>query len=75
MKKSLHIYYDKEADFLEISLGKLAHGCFRDVGKGISERVDEKTGKVVGVAILGFRKRIDMPNTIDISLPFDVSIQ
>ena len=74
-EKKLHIYYDGEADFLEISLGKLSPGYFRDIGEGISERIDEKTGKVVGVAVMNFRKRIDTPHPLNLSLPFDVSLQ
>lgn len=53
----MNIYYDKEGDFLEIELENRRKGYFIDVGEGISKRADEKTGKVIGIAILSFKKR------------------
>ena len=55
----MNLYYDEEGDFLEINVGEFTKGFFRDVGKGISERIDEKTGKVTGIAIMGFKKRTE----------------
>jgi len=59
MKKNMEMYYDKEGDFLEIVLGSQRKGRMKNVGKGIFHRIDEKTGKVVGVAIFSFRKRVE----------------
>ena len=72
MKGQMQLYYDEEGDFLEINIGKYTEGHFRDVGEGISERIDEKTGKVTGISILSFKKRsgkgkIDLPVNIEIS--------
>ena len=73
MKGPMNVYYDEEGDFLEINVGEYTEGYFRDVGEGISERVDEKTGKVTGISILSFKRRskkdmkIDLPVNIEIS--------
>lgn len=74
MKGKMHIYYDEEADFLEINIGKYTDGYFRDVGEGISERVDQKTGKVTGIAIMGFRKKAGRLKDIEISLPINIEM-
>ena len=67
MKAEMMIHYDEEADFLEINLGKYTEGYFRDIAPGISERIDEKTGKVTGIAILNFRKRAGKDKNITVS--------
>ena len=72
MKDNLNIYYDEEGDFLEINLGKMAKGFFREIGDGIAERIDEKTGRITGIAILSFNKRMKKEKNVNISLPFKV---
>jgi len=74
MKGNLNIYYDEEADFLEINIGDYTEGYFRDVGEGISERIDEKTGKITGIAILSFRKRTEKTKDLKISLPLKIEL-
>lgn len=70
----MNIYYDEEGDFLEINIGKYTEGYFRDMGKGISERIDEKTGKVTGIAILDFKKRTENLKELKISLPVKIEL-
>lgn len=53
----LHLWYDKEGDFLEIRIGKPVRGIYQPVGNECFERVDKKTGKVVGFAVFNFTKR------------------
>lgn len=74
MKGKMHIYYDKEGDFLEINVGKYTKGYFHDIGEGIAERIDEKTGKVTGIAILSFQKRMEKMKDIKINLPISIEI-
>ena len=74
MKKHTSIYYDEEGDFLEIHTGKYTKGFFRDVGEGIAERIDEKTGKVTGIAILGFKQRMRKLKGMKIDLPMRINI-
>ncbi|MBI4154538.1 DUF2283 domain-containing protein [Candidatus Woesearchaeota archaeon] len=74
MKGNMNIYYDKEADFLEINIGDYTEGYFRDLGEGISERIDEKTGKVTGIAIMSFKKRTEKLKDLKIALPIKIEI-
>jgi len=74
MKGQMHIYYDAEGDFLEINVGKYTKGYFKDVAEGIAERIDEKTGKITGIAILGFKKRTQQMKDVKIDLPIKLEI-
>ena len=73
MKGQLHIYYDEEGDFLELHVGRFTKGYFRDAAPGIAHRVDEKTGKVTGIAILGFRARAARDTSISLPLTIELS--
>lgn len=74
MKGQMQIYYDVEGDFLEISIGEYTEGYFRDVDEGIAERIDEKTGKVTGIAILSLKKRMQEKKDVKINLPVKLEI-
>ena len=74
MKGNLNIYYDKEADFLELHIGKYREGHFKNLGKGIFERINKKTNKVTGIAIMGFRKRTKSRKDLQISLPVKIEL-
>jgi len=74
MKGKMQIYYDEEGDFLEINIGEFTEGHFKDIGDGIAERVDEKTGKVTGIAILSFKKRTEELKDLKINLPLNLEI-
>ena len=68
------IYYDEEGDYLELNIGEFTEGFFKDIGEGIAERIDEKTGKVTGIAILGFKKRTEQGRDFKINLPVNLQI-
>ena len=72
MKGKLKIYYDEEGDFLEISVGEMKKGIFRNLGDGIFECVDELTKEVVAIAIHDFRKRMEVGK--EIALPIDAQL-
>lgn len=74
MKGQMQVYYDEEGDFLEINIGEFTEGFFKDIGDGIAERIDEKTGKVTGIAILSFKKRTEQGKDLKINLPFNLHI-
>ncbi len=74
MKENLYIYYDDEGDFLELNVGEYTEGYFRDIGEGISERINENTGKVTGIAILGFKKRTEGLKDIKVALPVKIEL-
>ncbi|MBS3150896.1 DUF2283 domain-containing protein [Candidatus Woesearchaeota archaeon] len=68
MKEELSVYYDKEGDFLEVRIGGPTIAYFKDLGKDIFERIDEKTGEVRGISIVNFKKRIESLEPIKVSL-------
>lgn len=74
MKGKLNLYYDEEGDFLEINLGEYTKGYFKNLGKGLFERVDKETGKITGVAIMGFKKRTKNLGEINVSLPMQIEL-
>jgi uncharacterized protein YuzE len=74
MKGQMQIYYDPEGDFLEINIGKYTRGYFKDIGEGVAQRIDEKTGKITGVAILGFKKKTQRMHDMKIDLPLKLEI-
>lgn len=73
MKGQLNLYYDDEGDFLELSIGDYTEGYFKNLGHGIFERVD-KQENVVGIAIMGFKKRTKNQKDVKLSLPVDMEI-
>ncbi len=74
MKGKMQLYYDEEGDFLEINIGEFSEGYFQDIGEGMAERIDEKTGKVTGIAILSFKKRTQELKDLKIDLPVNLEI-
>ncbi|MBI2871471.1 MAG: DUF2283 domain-containing protein [Candidatus Omnitrophica bacterium] len=56
-KRSLNWEYDEEADVLYISVGKPRPAVGVDIGEGVIVRYDQKKKEVVGLTIIGFRKR------------------
>ncbi len=73
MKKNIDLYYDKEADILEIMLGEPSSCIFDEVDEGIFEAHDVKTNDIKGYKIFDFTKRGGLKN-IKIPLPVNVTI-
>jgi len=74
MKGNLHVYYDQEADFLEINLGNFPASYVKDIDEGVFKRIDEKTGEVVGIGILSFKKRTANQKDIDVEVPLKIAL-
>ena len=74
MKGNLNLYYDEEGDFLELQIGDYTEGYFRNLGKGVFERIDRKTKKITGIAIMGFKKRTEGLKDIRVSLPTEIQL-
>ena len=76
MEKKLNIWFDKEGDFLELTIGKPVKGFFREIGNDMLERIDAKTGKVIGFSILNFSKRFDKLKEIKrFQLPLEIELK
>jgi hypothetical protein len=74
MKGKLNLHYDEEGDYLEIMIGENTEGFFKNLGKGVFERIDKKTNKVKGIAIMAFRKRTQGLKEVKITLPIDIQL-
>ncbi len=74
MKGKLNLYYDEEGDSLEINVGKYTKGYFKNLGDGVFERIDEKTGEVTGVAIMSFKSRTSGLKEIEVTLPMKIEL-
>ncbi len=70
MENQLHVYYDEEADFLEVTIGRFTNSYCRDIEEGVFERIDEDTGEVVGIGVLGFKERSGKIKEINLKLPW-----
>ncbi|MEK6904472.1 MAG: hypothetical protein AABW87_02660, partial [Nanoarchaeota archaeon] len=73
MKDKMHIYYDREGDFLEIGIGKPVVGYHIDIDEGISKRIGEKSGRVVGITVLDFKRRFDKAK--ELKIPSSLSVK
>lgn len=57
-KENISWEYDEEADVLYISIGEPRKALGIDIGDGAILRYIEETGEVVGVTLLGLKKRL-----------------
>jgi len=56
MEEGLRFSFDKEADVLDISIGRPVKAISKEVEDDFFVRVDPNTQKVVGFSILNFEK-------------------
>jgi len=69
--KTFEIYYDTEADILEIQIGKPTECYFDEISDDVFEGHDEKTGTLKGFKIFNFSKRERVDGKIKLPLPLD----
>ena len=74
IQNNLEIYYDTEADILEIFIGEPSECFFDEIDNDLFEGRDEKTNELKGFKIFNFRKRGGMKD-IRIPLPANVKIE
>ena len=72
MKEELNIYYNEEADLLELIIGKTTPAYYEEIKDGVFERIDEKTGKIKGFSVFSLKKRMKNGN---INVPLPVKVQ
>ena len=77
--KTYDIYYDEEADFLEVSFEEPAKsGTTEEIQEGVFVTRDSDTGRITNVGILSFKKRVDLLKKVLISLnkrlPIEISL-
>jgi len=75
--KTYDIYYDEEADFLEVFLGLPSDCLAEEAEPGIFIRKDEKTNEIKSVGIFSFKKRTqilkEILQKINIKIPLNIS--
>jgi uncharacterized protein YuzE len=67
--QQIHIYYDKEADYLEIRLGEATESYYKKIAPDTFIRIDEKTGEIRGYAIFNTKKTEKPLSSIKLDLP------
>lgn len=77
MRQNLEIYYDKEADILEVTLGTPSACIFEEIEDDVFEARDEATNVLKGYKIFNFVHRggFSLLKKIKISLPAHVLIE
>ncbi len=73
MKGKMSFYYDEEADYLEIFIGDSRPNYGEEISDGITVFKDEDTDEIIGIGILGFRKRAKSLKDSNLDLPFEVN--
>lgn len=76
--KTYDIYYDKEADFLEIFFGEPSESYAEEIEPGVFIRRDDKTNEIRSMGILSFKKRIALFRKLlikmNLSLPLEINV-
>ncbi len=77
--KTYDLYYDEEADFLEVSFEEPAKlGTTEEIQEGVFVTRDVDTNRVTNVGILSFKKRVNLLKVVLASLnkkfPLEISI-
>lgn len=67
MKQKMHVYYDKEGDYLEIRFGEPTESTYEKIGPDTFARIDRKTKKIKGYAVYNVEKSSGA--SIDIQIP------
>jgi uncharacterized protein YuzE len=71
-KPKIHMYYDKEADYLEIRFGEPTESHYDKIGSDVYVRMDEKTGEIKGHALFNVQKGTSPLQTIDVDIPLTI---
>ena len=74
MKKPMRVHYDKEGDFLEISIGKPVKCYAEELQPGIFVRKSEENDEVKSIGILGFKQKGKDIQDIEVMLPVKLSM-
>ncbi len=74
MKGQLSIYYDEEADFLEVMFGDPRP----DYGDHISQDIvlfkDQETNEIIGIGIFNFKQHTKDLNDLRLKLPVKINL-
>ena len=65
----IQIHYDKEGDYLEITIGDHTPAVYVNSGVDLFKRVDRKSKKVVGYAVFNALKNTDAFRDLELPVP------
>ena len=76
MKVQPDIYYDEEADFLEITIPNPPEASYcEDIDEDVYVRRDEETHEIIGIGILNFKEHIKDLKSILHKAPIKISFE
>ncbi len=73
MKGKMRVYYDDEADYLEIRIGDPTPNYGEELSDDMTLFKDEKTDEIVGIGIMNFKSKTNL-NNLEINLPLDIGL-
>lgn len=77
-QNTYEVFYDGEADFLEVFIGSPSKCLTDEPEEGVFIRRDEKTNEVKSVGIFSFSKRIEILKIIlqkvNVNFPLDINL-
>ncbi len=73
MKGKMRVYYDDEADYLEIRIGDPMPNYGEELSDDMTLFKDEKTDEIVGIGIMNFKSKTNL-NNLEINLPLDIGL-
>jgi len=56
-KNKISLWYDKDGDYLEITLRKSKDTYFNEIKKDFAEIIDMQTKEIIGYAVFNFMKQ------------------
>lgn len=74
MKGQLRVYYDEEADFIEIRVNEPRENYGDEIEDDMVLFRDEKTDEIVGIGIFNFKKRCSDFQELKLDLPVDIGL-
>lgn len=76
MKGPLNIYYDKEGDFLEITISNPPSESYCDyINEDTFIRKQENTNEIIGIGILNFKEHASDLQQIFADLPIKINFE
>lgn len=76
MKGPIDIYYDKEGDFLEITIIDPPNESYcEDINEDVFVRKEEGTGNIIGIGILNFTYHTKDLKNILMNIPVKISFE
>ena len=76
MKGAIDIYYDKEGDFLEITLANPPYESYcEDINDDVFVRRDEDTKEIFGIGVLNFTHHTKDLKDIFVKSPLKISFE